>query len=90
MQELVRGVSIPDMSVEAFLKTKTAFTPKKITDDMTLIAVGREAGRQEVIAFLERFVSESKISGNPKDLDRDDQELGYFQRLFRNVRRKKV
>lgn len=86
MTNRLHGVSTPDISQHFFDKLLEAFKPRKIKDNDTLIAIGREAGKQEVIEFIRQYVSDSYISGDQKDIDIKNQEYSPTQRLFKGIK----
>jgi len=86
MKNRLQGVSIPGLSQEVFDKVLDAFKSKPIKDSDTLIAIGRRAGREEVVEFLRQFVSDSYVSGDQKDIDIQTQEYSPTQRLFKDIR----
>ena len=73
------------ISQHLYDKVVDAFKPKAIKDTDTLIAIGRQAGRQEVLDFLYKYITEGYISGDQKDIDIKTQEYKPAQRLFRGL-----
>lgn len=77
------AVSIPPVSREFVTYVKQTFRPRPIKDEDTLIAIGRQAGRQEVVDFIERFAQGgTQITGDPKALE-TQQNLNFFQDMFK-------
>ena len=75
----------PSISQHLYDKVVAAFKPKPIKDNDTLIAIGRQAGRQDVLDFLYKYITEGYISGDQQDVDIKTQEYKPSQRLFKGV-----
>lgn len=73
------------ISQSLYDKVVSAFKSRPIKDTDTLIAVGRQAGRQEVLDFLYKHITEGYVSGDQRDIDIKTQEYKPSQRLFRGV-----
>ena len=73
------------ISQHLYDKVVQAFKPKPIKDNDTLIAIGRQAGRQDVLDFLYKYITEGYISGDQQDVDIKTQEYKPAQRLFRGL-----
>lgn len=83
MTNRIQAAIIPPISKELYDQVVAAFRDEPVKDSDTLIQIGRNAGRQEVIRFLRRYVNERVISGNIEDIT-PKQKLSFFQRLFRS------
>ena len=84
MTKLTAIASQP-ISQELLDKIVTAFPYKPVKDDDSLIAIGREAGRKEVVDFVKRHATTRTISGNPDDLIKPSRRgiLEYITGVFR-------
>lgn len=65
----VVGITIPPISRVFYEHVAATFRPRPALDNDTLIAIGRNAGRQEVIEFMKRFVAGSTIIGDPEAIE---------------------
>lgn len=77
----IETITIPPISLDFLEKLERAFVNQPVKDTDTLIKIGRNAGRQEVINFIQQHVRTRRVSGNPDDLVRP-QRLSFLQRLL--------
>lgn len=83
--KLYSASALPGITQHLYDKVLAAFKPRPIKDNDTLIAIGRQAGRQEVIDFLYKYITEGYISGDQKDIDIKTQEYSPTQRLLKGI-----
>lgn len=75
---------IPPVSKEFVTHLEAVFRPRPVKDDDTLIAIGRSAGRQEVIDFIKRFqAGGTAIHGNIPE-DTKNTNLNFFQEMTKD------
>ena len=64
----LQALAVLPISQDLLDKMIRAFPVKSVKDDDSLIAIGREAGKQEVVEFIKRHAVTRNFSGNPDDL----------------------
>lgn len=59
----LKAFTSPPITTEVWEAIKQAFPIQPVKDDDSLIAIGREAGRQDVVNYLHRYIKDSDILG---------------------------
>lgn len=70
----IRKSDVPLVNELLLENLRQVFRDNPVKDDDSLIAIGRNAGRQEVIQYVSTLVRRMTISGDPEDLIRHEQE----------------